>query len=157
MNSKVLHNLKEVSFAERESFNNAILLLSMVKSEFYYIVGFSRPGNIIEIGFDFEDEMCGKLSETVTLDFSGNSDGIKVASQLKNLIFEKDTDISELDFEGFSVKDGCVYYEKFFERDDVVPVSMEKLNEIILAIKSDIEKYEKRVFSYIVDFSNKKK
>lgn len=155
MDRKVLHNLKETPFAERETFNNAILLLSMVKSEFYYIVGFSRPDNIIEIGFDFEDEIYGTFSETVTLEFSSNSDGIKASAQLNNIVFENDVDIPELNVDNFSIEDGYAFYERFFEKDDVIPVSIEKLNVIILAIKSDVEKYEKQGYSMIANNSNK--
>ena len=38
----------------RETFNNTILLLTMVKSEYYYIISFSRSKGQIEIGFDYE-------------------------------------------------------------------------------------------------------
>lgn len=156
MDRKVLHNLKETPFAERETFNNAILLLSMVKSKFYYIVGFSRPDNVIEIGFDFEDEIYGTFSETVTLDFSSNSDGIKASAQLNNIVFENDVDIPELNVDNFSIEDGYAFYERFFEKDDVIPVSMDKLNAIILAIKSDVKKYEKKCFSCFVNPFNRK-
>lgn len=156
MDSKVLYNLRETPFAERETFNNAILLLSMVKSEFYYIVGFSRPDNIIEIGFDFEDDVYGTFSETVTLDFSSNSDGIKASAQLKNILFENGVDIPELNVDNFSIDEGYVFYKRFFEKDDVIPVSMDKLNAIILAIKSDVEKHEKKCFSCFVNPFNKK-
>lgn len=155
MDRKVLHNLKETPFAERETFNNAILLLSMVKSEFYYIVGFSRPDNIIEIGFDFEDEVYGTFSETVTLDFSSNSDGIKVSAQLNNIVFEDSVDITEMNVDYFSMDEGYVIYERFFEKDDVIPVSMDKLNAIILKIKDNIVKFEKQSFSIITNNSNK--
>ncbi len=154
MDRKVLHNLKETPFVERETFNNAILLLSMVKSEFYYIVGFSRPDNVIEIGFDFEDDVYGTFSETVTLDFSSNSDGIRASARLKNILFEDGVDTTELNADNFSIEDGCVFYERFFEKDDVIPVSMEKLNAIILKIKDNIVKFEKQGFAHIVDFTN---
>lgn len=149
MDSKVLHNLKETPFAERETFNNAILLLSMVKSEFYYIVGFSRPDNVIEIGFDFEDEIYGTFSETFTLDFSSNSNGIRASAQLNNIVFEDGVDIPKLNVDNFSIDDGCVFYERFFEKDDIIPVGMEKLNAIVLTIKRDIEKFEKQGFTMI--------
>lgn len=125
----------------------------MVKSKFYYIVGFSRPDNVIEIGFDFEDEIYGTFSETVTLDFSSNSDGIKASAQLNNIVFENDVDIPELNVDNFSINDGCVFYERFFEKDDVIPVSMDKLNAIILKIKDNIVKFEKQGFSCILNKS----
>ena len=85
MDSKILHNMKDIPFNDRESFNNAILLLSMVKSEYYYIVGFSRPKNQIEIGFDFDDKTYGRLSETVTMDFSGNLNSIVLSIAVEKI------------------------------------------------------------------------
>ena len=66
MDSKILHNIKDTPFSERETFNNAILLLSMVKSEYYYIVGFSRPNNIIRI----EDIASGIIGNYVITQMS---------------------------------------------------------------------------------------
>ena len=49
MNNEVYYNTKTIPLAERETFNNTIILLTLVKSQYYYIVGVSRPSNIIEI------------------------------------------------------------------------------------------------------------
>lgn len=47
----------DISSSKRESFNNTILLLTMVKSEYYYIIGFSRVKGQIEIGFDYKSSI----------------------------------------------------------------------------------------------------
>ena len=149
MDSKILYNLKDIPFNERETFNNTILLLSMVKSEYYYIVGFSRPDNKIEIGFDFEDKAYGRISETVVMDFSSNSSGIKVTTRLTNIVFEGKNEISFSHNGSFTIDNGYIAYERLFEKDDIIPVSMEKINFIILSVKKDIRQFLNDSFSYI--------
>lgn len=150
MNSKILHNIKDIPFNERETFNNAILLLSMVKSEYYYIVGFSRPDNKIEIGFDFEDKAYGQISETVIMDFGSNSTRIMMTSQLTNIVFEGKSTIPFVQKDCFKINDSYIFYEKSFEKDDVVPVSMDKLNLMILSVKKEFEEFIKQSFAYIL-------
>ena len=156
MDSKILHNIKDTPFSERETFNNAILLLSMVKSEYYYIVGFSRPNNIIRIGFDFEDEAYGLISETVVMDFSSETKGIKITTQLKNIVFEGKTVIPFAHNDNFAIDNGYILYERIFEKDDVIPVSMDKLNLMILSIKKDIEEFANQSVAYILNKRRKK-
>ena len=156
MDSKVLHNIKDTPFNERETFNNAILLLSMVKSEYYYIVGFSRPDSKIEIGFDFEDKAYGQISEIVVMDFSSNSAKIIVTSHLKNMVFEGENDIPFFYNDNFEVINGYIVYEKLFEKDDVIPVSMDKLNLIILSVKKELENFINQSVSYILNLSRQK-
>lgn len=155
MDSKILHDLNNTPFNERETFNNAILLLSMVKSEYYYIVGFSRPDNKIEIGFDFEDKVYDKVSESVTMDFSSDSNGIKVSTQLANIVFEGAPVIPFTHRENFTIDKGYIYYERSFEKDNVIPVSMDKLSSIILSIKKDIEEFADQSIEYILKNKNK--
>lgn len=141
MDSKFLHNLYDTPYNERETFNNAILLLSMVKSEYYYIVGFSRPDNIIEIGFDFDDKGYGRINETIAIDLSGNKNEIEITTQLTNVFFEGQDKILFDHDEYFTVEKGSINYKRLFEKDDVIPVSMEKLNLIILSVKNDLCKF----------------
>ncbi len=150
MDSKILHNIKDTPFNERETFNNAILLLSMVKSEYYYIVGFSRPDNKIEIGFDFEDKAYGQISETVIMDFSSNSTRILMTSQLTNIVFKEKNRIPFHQKDNFKINNGNIVYERLFKKDDVIPVSMDKLNLIILSVKKDLEEFIKQSFAYIL-------
>lgn len=149
MDRKILHNLKDTPFNERETFNNAILLLSMVKSEYYYIVGFSRPDNRIEIGFDFEDKVYGQISETVMMDFSVNLSKIRVFARLTNIIFEGKAVIPFAHKDNFTIEDDSIVYDRLFEKDDTIPVSIDKLNLIILSIKKDIEEFINSSIAYL--------
>lgn len=150
MDSKILYNIKDTPFNERETFNNAILLLSMVKSEYYYIVGFSRPDNLIEIGFDFEDNAYGQISETVVMDFSSNSTSILITSQLTNTVFKEKNTILFHQKGNFKINNGNIVYERLFKKDDVIPVSMDKLNLIIMSVKNELEEFIKQSFAYIL-------
>lgn len=150
MDSKILHNIKDTPFNERETFNNAILLLSMVKSEYYYIVGFSRPDNLIEIGFDFEDNAYGQISETVVMDFSSNSTRILMTSQLTNIVFKEKNTIPFHQKGNFKINNGNIVYERLFKKDDVIPVSMDKLNLIIMSVKKELEEFIKQSLAYIL-------
>lgn len=150
MDNKVLHDIKDVPFNERETFNNAILLLSMVKSEYYYIVGFSRPENKIEIGFDIEDKVFGLFSETFIMDFSSISNCIKINCQLNNVLLEGKNVIPFQHQGFFTINNGYVHYERTFEKDCVIPVSIEKLNSIILLVKKDIFEFANQGVSYIL-------
>ncbi|MBQ8767718.1 MAG: hypothetical protein IJZ16_13055 [Clostridia bacterium] len=150
MDNKFLHNLKDTPYNERETFNNAILLLSMVKSEYYYIVGFSRPDNIIEIGFDFDDKYYGRINETIAMDFSGNINEIEITTQLTNVFFEGQNIILFDHEEYFSIEEGFIKYKRLFEKDDIVPVSMDKLNLIILSVKNDLFKFIEKSIEYLL-------
>lgn len=150
MDNKFLHNLKDTPYNERETFNNAILLLSMVKSQYYYIVGFSRPNNIIEIGFDFDSKNYGIINETITVNFSGNSNKIEITTQLTNMIF-KGQKVIIFEDDGFTIEKGCVNYKRLFEKDDIVPASMEKLNLIILSVKNDLYKFIEKNIEYLLN------
>lgn len=150
MDNKILHNLKDTPYNERETFNNAILLLSMVKSEYYYIVGFSRPDNIIEIGFDFDDKYYGRINETIAIDFSCNKNKIEVTAQLTNVFLEGQNIILFDHDECFSIEKGFINYERLFEKDEVIPVSMEILNLIILSVKNDLYKFIEKSIEYLL-------
>lgn len=150
MDNKFLHNLKDTPYNERETFNNAILLLSMVKSEYYYIVGFSRPNNQIKIGFDLEDKLYGQISETFVINFSGDDNYIEVTTKLTNVFFEGKHIIPFKSKETFFINNGYIVYSRFFEKDEIIPLSMEKLNLIILKAKDDIVAFLEDAYKYIL-------
>lgn len=156
MDSKILHDLKSTPFNERETFNNAILLLTMVKSEYYYIVGFSRPDNKVEIGFDFEDKLYGRISEIITMDFGSRSGEIQVSATLSNIVFEGKTAVPFTHKDNFKINGGYLYYERLFEKDKVIPVSMDRLSSIILTSKKDIEEFLNQSMAYILKNFGKK-
>jgi hypothetical protein len=122
----------------------------MVKSEYYYIVGFSRPENIIEIGFDFDDKYYGRINENIAIDFSGNTNEIVITTQLTNVFFEGEYNISFEHDECFTIEKGFIKYKRLFEKDEVIPVSMEKLNFIILSVKNDLYKFIGKSIEYLL-------
>lgn len=125
--------------AVRESFNNTILLLTMVKSEYYYIIGFSRVKGIIEIGFDFESELHGKITETAILDFYGDDNYIELSCSLRNIDRENiETIMNGRINKTFSVESCSVVFRAKIPSDRLIPTSIKMMNEYILQAKSDI-------------------
>ena len=142
MKGKFYHNICSVSFAQRESFNNTIILLTFVKNKYYYITGFSRLRHCIEIGFDFESDLHGSLSEFLTVDFSSDEEHIVIDSQLQNICFDDPDDICTGEYRGvFSCADGRVGYRYKIKKDDILPISSENMNRHILAAKGEIIKF----------------
>lgn len=136
----------------RESFNNTILLLTMVKSEYYYIIGFSRVKGIIEIGFDFESELHGKITETAILDFYGDDNYIELSCSLRNIDRENiETIMNGRINKAFSVESGSVVFRAKMPSDSLIPTSIKMMNEYILQAKSEIftflESYYKKCIS----------
>lgn len=121
----------------RETFNNTILLLTMVKSEYYYIISFSRSKGQIEIGFDYESELHGKITETVVADFYCNENSVLLSCSLKNIALSDFAALKSLD-NHFSVADSNVIYRAEIPRDGVVPISIKTLNEYIMKTRSEI-------------------
>lgn len=138
--------------AVRESFNNTILLLTMVKSEYYYIIGFSRVKGIIEIGFDFESELHGRITETAILDFYGDDNYVELSCCLRNIDRENiETIMNGRINKAFSVESGSVVFRAKMPSDSLIPTSIKMMNEYILQAKSEIftflESYYKKCIS----------
>ena len=150
MDNKFLHNLKDTPYNDRETFNNAMLLLSMVKSEYYYIVGFSRQDNQIEIGFDIEDKLYGQISETIVIKFSGNANYIEVTTKLTNVSLNENSMIPFECKDNFSVDNGHIVYSRLFKKDEIIPMSMDNINLIILKVKDDIVDCLVNAYEYIL-------
>lgn len=127
------------SLAVRESFNNTILLLTMVKSEYYYIIGFSRVKGIIEIGFDFQNELHGKITETAIIDFHGDDNYIGLSCRLRNIYRGNIKEMmNSKTNKAFSVESGSVVFRAKMPSDSLIPTSIKKMNEYILQAKSEI-------------------
>lgn len=139
MNSEIYHNTKTIPLAERETFNNTIILLTLIKSQYYYIVGFSRPSNIIEIAFDYESELHSAITESITVDF-GSDDECVVMHAVLNNVFAQNFSLSEnFVTEGvFSCDGDKVVYDFKVKKDKLIPTSIEKMNGYILQAKSEI-------------------
>ena len=132
------YNIKDVSFCDRESFNNAILLLTMIKSEYYYILGFSRVKGIINIAFDFESEYHKTITESISLDFNSSDEDIIIICEIQNFSDES-ISINSNEYNGtFSVVNNKVYYLNTISKDDVFPLGIKELNKHILSSKNDI-------------------
>ncbi|MCQ4022809.1 hypothetical protein [Ruminococcus sp. zg-924] len=136
----------DISSSKRESFNNTILLLTMVKSEYYYIIGFSRVKGQIEIGFDYKSSIHNTITESVIVDFYSDNENVVLSGELKNVNLEDFTDEDQL-AENFYFEDNALKYRLTSQRDKLIPVSIEKMNGIIMRAKSEIfdflEKYYK--------------
>ena len=137
--------------AVRESFNNTILLLTMVKSEYYYI-GFSRAEGKIEIGIDFESELHGKITENIILDFYGFEDFIELSCNLTSIDKENIKEIMNGKTNIlFLFDNNSVIYKVKIPSDKLIPTSIDAINSFILQAKSDIfaflEGYYKKCIS----------
>lgn len=138
--------------AVRESFNNTILLLTMVKSEYYYIIGFSRTEGKIEIGFDFESDLHGKITEIAILDFYSVDNSIELSCNLKNIDGKNVKEIMNGKINKlFLFKNNSVIYKVKIPSDKLIPTSIQVMNKYILRVKSDIfaflESYYKKCIS----------
>lgn len=136
MNDEIYYDLKKFPLTQRETFDNTILLLTAVKSVYYYVVFFSAPLNLIEIAFDFESELHGKLTEYVSLDIGAHAQYILFESTLKNITADV-----YVEADGFTVESGNIIYRHKMKKDGVLPVSRETMNENIMKIKNDIIGY----------------
>ena len=136
----------DISSSKRESFNNTILLLTMVKSEYYYIIGFSRVKGQIEIGFDYKSSIHNTITESVIVDFYSDDENVVLSGELKNINLDDFTDSRQL-AENFYFENNALKYRQISQRDELIPISIEKMNGIIMRAKSEIfdflEKYYK--------------
>ena len=121
----------------KETFNNTILLLTMIKSEYYYIISFSRSKGQIEIGFDFESELHSKITETIVADFYCNERNVLLSCSLKNIDLCDFVAVKSLG-DRFTVTNSNVIYESEIPKDKVVPISVKSLNEYIMKTRSEI-------------------
>lgn len=147
MNNEIYYDIKSISLSERESFNNTIILLTLVKSKYYYIVGFSRPNNIIEIAFDFESDIHSVISESIILDFCSDSEWMLMSASLNNIT------ASDFISDDYNASDGhfaCdadkVIYHLKVRKDKLIPMSIEKMNKYILKAKSEIITFLERAY-----------
>lgn len=118
----------------------------MVKSEYYYIIGFSRVKGEIEIGFDYKSSIHNTITESVIVDFYSDDENVVLSGELKNINLDDFTDSSQL-AENFYFENNALKYRQISQRDELIPVSIEKMNGIIMRAKSEIfdflEKYYK--------------
>ena len=148
MQSDEFYNTKTIGFADRESFNNTIILLTMVKSEYYYIVGFSREKGYITIAFDFESDIHSVITEYLTIDFNSDEDKIILKSELKNV--SPDYEISE-HTENIDQENDKIIFEKQISKDDVFPIGTRQMHKEILSARYDISEFLEKYYWNIIN------
>lgn len=135
----MFYNTEHASFSERESFNNTILLLSMIKREHYYIVGFSRAEGVIEIAFDFTGELHGQITEAVRISFLSDRDNVILNCSLKNVGGIPPQSCESFSKCGtFSSQGDVVTYTCAVKKDSIIPLSVEEIHRHILRVKNDV-------------------
>lgn len=149
MGEKEFYQVKE-SFCNKETFSNAILLLSMVKSEYYYIIGFSRQRGIIEIGFDFESEIHGVITESILLDIYSSDEYVYISSQLANIDLSMEY-VSEN--KNFKIENNEICYYSKVLKDELIPLSITVLNNYILSAKREIIDFLEHYYKFILSGS----
>lgn len=140
MESSAFYDTKKIPVPERESFNNTILLLTLIKSQYYYIIGFSRPEHIIKIGFDYESEAYGTLSETLEIDFCNSSEYVTMRAVLNNVNAERWQVLKDF-FVGkgrVCKTEDKIIYEYNLSKDKVLPIGINDMNTYIMEAKKDI-------------------
>lgn len=137
MKKSSFYDLTSVPFSDRETFNNAILLLSMVKSEAYYLTGFSRLNQKIEIGFDFVSSYNTKITQTITMELS-KPGYMCFSSVLKGIGTKKCKSLTEKFGSKFNCEGDDVIYKSTAERDTIIPISIENVDKAIKVVKKEI-------------------
>lgn len=143
VNEEVFYDTKSVPFSDRESFNNTILLLTMVKSKYYYIIGFSRPDESITIGFDFETKTEERYTRELTVDFGKSDDDIVLScdvAEIAEFDAEKLTVITNK-FEHFYLDNEMLRYEYRISKDTSLPSSVNAMNHYLLSARNELEMF----------------
>ena len=140
MRYNTFYDTKMVPVVERESFNNTILLLTMVKSQYYYIIGFSRPNRTIRVGVDYESNLHSIISEIIDIDFGSSMEEIKIRAVLENVVadnckLERQSQARKGKFYKVGEK---IVYECNIPKDKVLPTGIQDMNDYILSVKEEI-------------------
>lgn len=140
MQDNVFIDTKAVTFSDRESFNNTIMLLTMVKSEYYYIIGFSRPRGIITVGFDFETNTEGNITRELTIDFLSSASEIilhcEVLELPENMTISKYMQNSD---KRLSVKEQKFCYDDRIPKDNLFPLTVKEMNDTLMEARRILE------------------
>ena len=138
------YDMRGIPFVQRESFNNAVLLMSMVTSEHYYIVAFSRPEWRIDLAFDFESDLHSPVTQHLSIHFGSSPDEYLLEGNVENISAGMSLDYSG---QGQMIPSPQgVRYEYRFQKDEIIPLSIRKLHEIIIMVKKDIIEYVERQY-----------
>lgn len=140
LNEDVFYDTKAVPLSDRESFNNTILLLTMVKSKYYYIIGFSRPEETITIGFDFESQTEGIVTKELIVDFGKSESDIILSCQIcdvSNLETNEEATATGKSNQ-FYLENGKLCYMRRISKDRIFPSSVKSMNKCLLLARQEI-------------------
>lgn len=141
------YSINTTPLVTRETFNNTIILLTMIRRDCYYITGFSRPDHIIKIAFDFQSDLHKSITEELIVDFLSNKDYIVIKSILKNISAKELYPGIELIRQGtFSCNNNEVIYEYKIEKDKVLPIGFDAMHKSIVRAKREIVVFEEECF-----------
>lgn len=144
-------DLKKIPYTDRESFNNMILLLTMIKYEYYYIIGFSRKHGTINIGFDYQSKYHDCISEYICVDFNSNKENVIVKCEIQNFNYNK-ISLNSNDYNGnFVIANNSATYFNTIKKDDTFPLSINTLNKKILLFKSEIISFLEKQYKFILN------
>lgn len=141
VSEEVFYDTSLVPLSDRESFNNTILLLTLVKSKYYYIIGFSRPDERITIGFDFMSKTEGTHTKELTVDFGSSKDDIIMFCDVvqKTEISNEKLSIIATQYEHLLTNNDMVRYERRIKKDSILPSSVNAMNRYLLSARHEIE------------------
>ena len=138
MNYTTFYDVSSVSVVQREAFNNTIILLSMVKSESYYIIGFSRPLQRIEIGFDLARDGGQNIVQSLTIDFSDWTAGLTISGTIASLPAEQYNENFSGNTPAFSCDGKDIFYQRTYPTDELLPHTAAKMDRVLQASKNEI-------------------
>jgi len=140
LNEDVFYDTKAVPLSDRESFNNTILLLTMVKSKYYYIIGFSRPEETITIGFDFESKTEKIITKELIVDFGKSKTDIILSCQVFDVSkLETNKEVkTAVNTNHFYIDNGKLCYIHRILKDEIFPSSVMSMNECLLLARQEI-------------------
>ena len=133
-----IYDMSSMSVTQREAFNNTIMLLSMVKSENYYIIGFSRPKQQIEIGYDLPSNNGLTVTQSLVVDFSDWDCGLTVSGTVAGLPAADFQENGPANTSAISCDGKNVFYQRTYPTDSLLPHSVSKMDRVLQASKNEI-------------------
>lgn len=146
MTKSDLIECQNITFEKRESFNNAIVLLSMVKGELYYICGFSRQNGTILVAFDYESSVHKTITEYFSISFYDDKT-IEFKSDLSNVDIKN---YGAKTINHFSVEDDSLIYKRTINKELPFPIGFNELHSEILKTKNQIVDYLEEYYKNIL-------
>lgn len=138
MNDSVFYDLSSTSVAQRETFSNTVVLLSLIKNDQYYITCFSRPKQQIEVAFDLDNLFGDRSAQPMLLDFSDWKNGVTVSAKLVTLPPSACKTECLAGDPAFSCTADAVHYLRTYPTDELLPHSVAKMDRVLRASKNEI-------------------